>query len=122
MNADQVLSSDRLTKMLSTWKLEVLTEDRMQACLATVFEEEAIEFAREVSLGKRDRIDFLVGSVGVECKVSGSDTEVLRQLGRYAECDRIGELLLVTSKASHRSLHGIEIVGKRISVHWQGFV
>lgn len=56
---------------------------------------------REVRLAPRDRIDLLVGRVGVECKVAGNAESVLRQLRRYAESDRIDALILVTSRAAH---------------------
>ena len=44
-------------------------------------------------------IDFLAGDVGIEVKIKGSAADAFRQLKRYAESDRIGSLILVTSKA-----------------------
>jgi hypothetical protein len=62
----------------------------------------------EVELGSRaDRIDFTVdtpqGLVGIECKVKGGDTKILRQLMRYAL--RVPRLVLVTTVP-------LELVGK----------
>lgn len=54
----------------------------------------------EVELGSRaDRIDFTVdlpaGLLGIECKVRGGATDVMRQLMRYAL--RVPRLVLVTT-------------------------
>lgn len=53
---------------------------------------------REVRLNDHDRIDFLVGVVGIEVKVAGSIGPVARQLRRYAESPMIDELILVTTR------------------------
>ena len=49
-------------------------------------------------LGKSDRIDLLVGKLGIELKIDGSWPEVLRQLDRYADSPDIDGLLLITSR------------------------
>lgn len=90
----------------------------MQSDIAFALTTEEVPFEREVAFGPRDRIDFLVGTVGVECKVAGSANQVMRQLSRYAESDRITELVLVTSKASHRQLNNSEMMGKIIRVRY----
>ena len=48
-------------------------------------------------LSAADRIDFLVGRVGVEVKIGQPRRQILRQLERYAGSDRLDELLLVSS-------------------------
>jgi hypothetical protein len=50
------------------------------------------------TIGARDRIDFLVGSVGIEVKINGSVDNLIRQLSRYATADVISELLVVSSR------------------------
>lgn len=73
--------------------------------LARVFADGGVSFAREVALSKTDRIDFLIeGVVGVEVKVDGSLSSVTRQLHRYAQHERIRELVLVTTLMRHRAL------------------
>jgi hypothetical protein len=69
----------------------------------------------EVRLTPRDRIDFLVGRVGVEAKVAMSPDAVLRQLARYAEHPDVDDLLLVTTKATHRGLPTV-VGGKPLQV------
>lgn len=73
---------------------------------------------REVSLTPCCRIDLMVGSlnrVGVEVKVNGSIAAVSRQLRRYAECEQVGALVLVTNRVGHRRLPD-ELCGKPLVV------
>lgn len=52
-----------------------------------------VEVRKEVQLSPESRIDFMIGSVGIECKVQGDRSDVYRQLMRYAE--HVNELILV---------------------------
>ena len=53
----------------------------------------------EVPLAPRCRIDFLCGRVGVEIKRGRAErARVLAQLRRYAACERIEALILVTER------------------------
>jgi len=61
---------------------------------------------REHVLTRADRIDFLLGRVGIEVKVKGSSADVTRQLWRYADSPQIDGLLLVTTKREHRRVIG----------------
>jgi hypothetical protein len=70
---------------------------------------------REANVGARERIDFLVDKVGVEAKIRGSLTDVTRQLFRYAECELIDELVLVTTRSQHTRLPPT-LLGKPITV------
>jgi hypothetical protein len=56
--------------------------------------------AREVSLSARDRIDLLVGTVGIEVKIAGTADALCRQLTRYAHHDEIRELVAVVGRAN----------------------
>lgn len=73
-------------------------ELRLQEEIAAVFAAAGVAFEREVMLTPKDRIDFLVGAVGIEIKVKGAAHAVARQLLRYAEHERIGELVLFTTR------------------------
>lgn len=90
-------------------------ESELQRGLAQAFAEDGLDAQREVRLSQRDRIDFLVGAVGIEVKVKGSAAKVLAQLERYAESDLIDELVLVTSRIQAAALSG-EVGGKPLRV------
>lgn len=62
-----------------------------------------------------DRIDFLVGRIGIEVKTRHSRTEVLRQLDRYAQSDKLDSLMLVTTRAQHRDAPD-ELRGKPLAL------
>jgi hypothetical protein len=74
-------------------------EYRFQDGVGAALARAGIIAEREVILTPRDRIDFLVGRIGIECKVQGSFIQVARQLCRYAQCDQIMALVLVTGCA-----------------------
>lgn len=76
-------------------------EDQLQQGLAAALESEGFDVKREVRLSARDRIDLVVGRVGIEVKVAGAASSVARQLARYAQHDLEG-LVLVTNKLRHQ--------------------
>lgn len=77
-------------------------ERELQNGIAIALARASFEFDREVRLNTRDRIDFLTTeAVGVEVKVTSGWREVLRQLERYAESERVEELVLVTNRTLH---------------------
>ena len=58
-----------------------------------------IPFAHEVKLGPRCRIDLMCGGVGIEIKRGMLDkTRLQSQLQRYAACEAVEALILVTEK------------------------
>ena len=103
---------------LDHWTLRTNNENNLQADVATVLADIGIEFEREVALSARDRIDFLCGDLGIECKIGGACAEVLRQMSRSAQSDRVSSLLLITRKASHRRIDGVVLNGKTTNVFW----
>jgi hypothetical protein len=114
------MNATELSALLSGWTLRFATESLLQSDIGSVLSSEGVAFTREVQLSKKDIIDFVVGRVGIECKIDGPRTAVLSQLSRYAQHDSVDELLLVTSRASHRSLHGLTLNEKCIHVLWIG--
>ncbi len=80
-------------------------EKELQAGIAAALEACGLPFDPEFRLGPRDVVDFFVDErLGVECKVDGSLKDVLLQLMRYAQHDRIAGLILVSSRLKHRHL------------------
>jgi hypothetical protein len=87
-------------------KFHFSDEKSLQQGIGIALTEWALEFEPEVSLTPRDRIDFLVvDGIGVEVKSEGVTlAAVTRQLHRYAQSDRVKELIFVTTKSKHRDL------------------
>jgi hypothetical protein len=90
-------------------------EARLQEGIAGALAAAGIDAEREVHLAGRDRIDFMAGSLGIEVKIAGQPADVARQLARYAKSPEVTELMLVTTRARHRSVPR-EIGGKPVYV------
>lgn len=90
------------------------TEAELQDGLARVLEQQGA--VREVQLGPEDRIDFMVGPVGVEVKTKGGISPLTRQLLRYSQHDRVGALVLVTTRESYRLQLPRDLNGKPLHV------
>jgi hypothetical protein len=88
---------DRLRAVLDR-RYRFTDEKELQEGIARVLTLERLAFERELVLGSKDRVDFMVGAIGVEVKIGGGLAAVTRQLHRYAQHDRVEELLLVSSR------------------------
>ena len=82
-------------------------ESEMQATIEAVLKSRGISHSREHIFGSGDRIDFLVGTVGVECKVKGPVFSVAAQLERYAAEPGVECVVLVTSVSRHFAIEGL---------------
>lgn len=84
-------------------------EDELQRGLDLVLSRQKFDFQREYVLpdaaGRLDLFSPTTG-IGIECKVKGSPTPVLRQLIRYAECPLVHGLILVTGRHRLADLPG----------------
>jgi hypothetical protein len=77
------VSEDAIVAALSAVSFHVTDEPQLHAAISHVLREAGLAFEHEVKLGPRERIDFLVGDVGMEVKIGGSASSVVRQLVRY---------------------------------------
>ncbi len=96
------LSLAALVELLKTYRYSVGSEDSFQRSLEAVLLRHNIGFMREHQLGPEyGRIDFYLPGCkfGIELKVKGSPSQVLRQLHRYAQCPEIAALILLTARA-----------------------
>lgn len=109
---DEVLAVLRSKRFLFT------REDDLQEAVADALVAEGLAPVREVRLSPRDRIDVLVGNVGIEIKVAGKPHSVSAQMERYAASDRLDALVLVTCRARHRP--PAELLGKPVHVVFLG--
>lgn len=90
---------NQVHQILSRHRFDVSTETVLQEQIAAAFTAAGIEFQREKVLSAQDRIDFMVGTLGIEVKIKGSPSAIYRQCNRYCALPEISELLLVTGRA-----------------------
>lgn len=105
-----------LVGLLLSHTLRFGTELQLQNDVEEILTAAGIAFIREHRLAG-DRIDFLAGRVGIECKVGGGPSAVPEQLLRYALRPELDALILVTSKHTHR-FRFQELNGKPFRVVW----
>lgn len=103
---------DLIEELLRSYRFNFATEAELQSAVETILIENKFEFIREFNLTEKDRIDFLIGSVGLEIKIGFSYADVIRQLHRYAQSERIEALILLTSRLQHSM--PLEINGKTL--------
>lgn len=109
------MTAQQVAAVIKGQRYRYADETRLQEGIAGALSAAGITAVREVSLAGPDRIDFMVGSLGIEVKIAGQPAAVARQLARYAKSDAVEELMLVTTRARHRSVPR-EIGGKPVHV------
>lgn len=92
-----------VSELLTSCHYRVCGEKELQAALAVVLETKGLTIQREVKIND-GKIDILCGSVGIEVKIKGSYSDIVRQLHRYAQSEKITSLILASTKHSHRLL------------------
>jgi len=92
------MSPADLVLLLGSYRFDTSTERVLQDGIAQALHNSGVPFVREVRLSQRDRIDFMVGRIGVEVKIGGSFSALARQLYRYAESAKLDALVLVSSR------------------------
>jgi hypothetical protein len=80
-------------------RLRVGNEAGMQLSIEEALNEAGFANEREYRLSAADRIDFMIGSVGLEAKTRCNKRAIFRQLERYAQHYAIEALILVTGTA-----------------------
>src|ERR1035441_10388199 len=107
------MTGSEIAHLISRHKYVFDNEDELQLGIAAVLERAGVEAEREVKINATDRLDFLAGSIAIEIKIAGSRPQILTQLHRYAQSERVSEIVLVSLKARHHGLP-FELNGKRI--------
>ena len=108
---------DELCEVLGGYRFNHTSEVELQDGVAEALGRHGIEYEREALLDGRDRIDFLVGDLGLEIKVDGSLSLVTRQVHRYLQCERVSGVVVLTSRQKHANLPET-ISGKPVRVVW----
>jgi len=88
-----------IIKFLSGKRFPLSDETRLQSSIEEELQRDGVIFKREFRLSPEDRIDFLIGRVGVEVKIKGGKLAIYRQVERYAQRDAVDALILVTNVA-----------------------
>lgn len=81
---------------ISTARFRWSSEADLQDGIEQLFRIHGCPYRREVQLADGERIDFMVGTIGVEVKIKGAAASVNAQLERYAP--HVSELVLVTGR------------------------
>ena len=77
-----------------------LYEYDIHAMVGKCLSEAGISFVHEAKIGTGCRIDYLAEGVGIEIKKGKPLSQtLLRQLSRYAACDKIDSLVVVTQRS-----------------------
>lgn len=103
----------RIIELLTTHRLPLSDERLLQEAVRDLFEAAAFDFAREVHLGPRDIVDFMVEGVAVEIKIKGNRRSIYRQLERYCVHDAVRSIVLATNVPMALPL---DICGKPASI------
>lgn len=87
-----------IEKILRSSKIKHSTESEMQDDIERLLSKSGIEYQREFRFSPKDRVDFLVEGIAIECKTAGNPMRVHRQIERYAKYDEVKSIILITSK------------------------
>jgi hypothetical protein len=96
---------DVLARAIESYRFNIGTELELQDGIERVLSRqyETVPVRRDVKIGK-DRIDFVVGSIGIEVKIGGTLSALTRQIHRYIQDETLHGLLVVTTKSGHRQM------------------
>lgn len=77
----------------------VATEKELQDDIAEAFLKNDIQFTREYQVNEESRPDFYINGIGVEIKIKGSASQLLRQIHRYLTAEKIEGMVVVTTRS-----------------------
>lgn len=91
----------RLINILEQIKVGFLPQEtQIHSIIAESLVKNGIEFQHEYRLSSDSRIDFLSGNIGIEVKKSTvKDKNLLKQLKKYSQSNKISKIILVTTKS-----------------------
>src|SRR5688572_22986240 len=115
-----------VAKLLKGYRYNVGSECDFQCGVLDVLTQSQIDCESEYDLGPGcGRIDLFLPRfrIGIELKVKGSPSQILRQLYRYARCPIVTSLLLMTSRPRLNPIP-LSIHGKPLAVLsvWEGLL
>jgi hypothetical protein len=112
-----VMTANAVSDLLARYRIMGVAEAVVQDQIERALRQEGVAYEREVELAPGDRIDFMVGPVGVEVKTKGTRAQIIRQLARYVRNDRVEGIVLAAT--SRRVLASVpdEITGMTVTKH-----
>ncbi len=113
------MTSAEILKILGGYQFATHTELHLQNAIEEIFKSSSVPYIREYRLSAAERLDFLCGTIAIETKISGSKSEVTRQLQRYLLDERITEIILVTNRSKHQRLPD-RMNNKPLHILWIG--
>lgn len=100
---------------IMAFRINTGPERDIQEAVATILDGAGLKYVREFEMGKANRIDFLIDEgVGLEVKVQGSPSAVVRQLFRYAEREEIKAMVVVSTRVRTTAILPERIRGKLV--------
>lgn len=96
---EPAIGARRIAAIIERSRINTTTEAAANADIRAALEANGYAVESEVVLGPKDRIDLMVGGVGIEVKVGHQRRAVHAQLKRYAEHERIEALVLAIGAA-----------------------
>lgn len=106
---------DAVANLIRAHRFRYSSELMLQTGIAGALTEVGETVEREVRLNTRDRIDLMVGRVGIEVKVNGTARDVARQVERYLASPLLDGIVVVSARVRHVGLHG-DFGGKPVRV------
>lgn len=104
-----LMNTESVIKALASYRYSFQDEFELQAGVAAALKQNAIRFEREFRMyhadlhGKWDQPDFFLPTFGlvIEVKIDFAQSQVIRQLDRYAAHAIVLAILLITSRSCH---------------------
>ena len=103
-----------LCKLLAAQQWRYADESDLQDAIAKLLTSHGLDYQREHHLTEKDIVDFMVGGIALEVKIKGSASAVIRQLKRYADCDSVQCIVLVTTRRLHAAKVPWQLSGKQV--------
>lgn len=91
---------EKIVATLNAGRFSLSREKETQAEIAGALAVAGIAHEREVEIGRRDIIDFLIDRIGIEVKIGGSKRSIHAQCVRYCKTGRLSALILATNVAT----------------------
>lgn len=91
-------SPREIIRVIGSHRYDLADEAVCQAQMAEALTAAGVQHQREVVIGPGERIDFMIGDVGVEVKLRGGKRAIHGQCQRYCRCAAVKALILTSNR------------------------